>query len=350
MNEPMPRESSSGFAPLAAAEPASPGRSAGAMLRAAREKQGLHIAVLAATIKVSTAKLEALEHDRFDELPNATFVRALAQSVCRSLKVDPRPILALLPTVDAAPLESTVGRLNAPFQDRPGRDGTRYALTSKPLFWAGGLLLVAAIAVYWLPSAWLEPDPSAPLAATPAPTVAATALPPTPAAASVPAAALAVAGPGAASAAAAAEPAAASAPVAVAAAVPSPTPPTAAPTAAAAPPAAALPTPAPASQPTLPAAATTVAAAPAAAASARAVRPGIAQLSTSAESWIEVQDGGARIVLSRTLAPGESVGVDGVLPLRMKIGNVSGTQLTFRGQPVDLTAYARDNVARVELR
>ena len=54
--------------------------SAGALLRAAREKQGLHIAALAASIKVTPRKLDALEHDRWDELPDATFTRALAQA------------------------------------------------------------------------------------------------------------------------------------------------------------------------------------------------------------------------------------------------------------------------------
>ena len=45
--------------------------------------QGLHIAALAAAIKVAPRKLELLEADRFDELPDATFTRALAQTVCR---------------------------------------------------------------------------------------------------------------------------------------------------------------------------------------------------------------------------------------------------------------------------
>ena len=52
---------------------------AGTLLRAAREKQGLHIAALAAAIKVSPRKLDALENDRWHELPDATFVRALAR-------------------------------------------------------------------------------------------------------------------------------------------------------------------------------------------------------------------------------------------------------------------------------
>jgi cytoskeleton protein RodZ len=56
--------------------------SAGRLLREARERQGLHIAVLAASIKVTSKKLELLEADCFDALPDATFTRALAQTVC----------------------------------------------------------------------------------------------------------------------------------------------------------------------------------------------------------------------------------------------------------------------------
>ena len=58
-------------------------RAPGALLREAREAQGLHIAALAAAIKVTQKKLELLEADRFDALPDATFARALAQTVCR---------------------------------------------------------------------------------------------------------------------------------------------------------------------------------------------------------------------------------------------------------------------------
>ena len=60
------------------AQPGARRRAPARMLRAARERQGLHIAALAATIKIPQRKLEALEADRFDELPDATFTRALA--------------------------------------------------------------------------------------------------------------------------------------------------------------------------------------------------------------------------------------------------------------------------------
>jgi cytoskeleton protein RodZ len=34
----------------------------------------------------------------------------------------------------------------------------------------------------------------------------------------------------------------------------------------------------------------------------------------------------------------------------VRVGNVAGTQLVFRGEPVDLGAAARSNVARLELK
>ncbi|MEY2686273.1 MAG: hypothetical protein RL375_471, partial [Pseudomonadota bacterium] len=41
---------------------------------------------------------------------------------------------------------------------------------------------------------------------------------------------------------------------------------------------------------------------------------------------------------------------DGVLPMRAKIGNAAGTEVTFRGQRVDLAPVTRENVARLELK
>lgn len=323
-------------------EPAS-GRSAGALLRAARERQGLHIAVLAATIKVAPAKLEALEQDRYDALPNPTFVRALAQSVCRSLKIDPRPVLALLPQVDTVPLESAAGTLNTPFHDKPGRGEPRgFSLSSTPLFWAGGLLLVAAVAVYLLPPEWLagwssgtptdRPTSETAVAVQPVPLAAPASSAPVAAAAS-----MADAGPGA------MQPAAVASTSLPAASVPGAMTPRGVPAGQAVAPAAAPAAPASS------AAAPLSAAAPAGTASAPAVT-GPVRLSTSAPSWIEAIDGRGQILLSRVLEAGEVVGLEGTPPWRLKIGNVRGTRLELRGQSVDLAPNTRDNVARVELR
>ena len=56
------------------------------MLREAREAHGLHIDVVAAALKVPPQKLEALEADDIDALPDPVFARALAASVCRALR------------------------------------------------------------------------------------------------------------------------------------------------------------------------------------------------------------------------------------------------------------------------
>ncbi|WP_377161808.1 DUF4115 domain-containing protein [Roseateles sp. UC29_93] len=69
----------------------------------------------------------------------------------------------------------------------------------------------------------------------------------------------------------------------------------------------------------------------------------------SAESWVEVVDAKGQVLLSRLLRPGDLVDVNGVAPLKLRVGNVSGTELVFRGQTVDLAARSRDNVARLEL-
>lgn len=150
--------------------------SAGRLLREARERQGLHVAALAASIKVATKKLEMLEADRFDALPDATFTRALAQTVCRALKIDSAAVMRLLPPLGGHRLEQLGEGLNAPFRDRPGvlvqRD---WAALTSPVFWITALILVAAIGVYFLPpgvigqgSARVRGAASAPAAAAPA--------------------------------------------------------------------------------------------------------------------------------------------------------------------------------------
>ena len=295
--------------------------SAGALLRIAREKQGLHIAALAAAIKVSPRKLDALEHDRWDELPDATFTRALAQTVCRTLKIDARPVLDKLPPAAPQPLEppQDVG-LNEPFRDRPGRETPGLAAAAvRPMVWGGAALMLAAVLVYLLPadlwSRLTALSAAAPAAPTPV------AVPSAPVA--VPAALPASAAVAMVAAASAAPAAVASAPEALASA-----PATAGETVFSAPP------------PVVTASAAT----PVAGAAS-----GLVQLRTSEASWIEVRDARGTTLLSRTVLPGESVGLDGNLPIRMTIGNAAATQVGFRGQPVDLTPRTRDNIARVEL-
>jgi len=290
--------------------------SAGALMRAARERQGLHIAALAAAIKIPQRKLEALEAGRFDELPDATFTRALAMTVCRALKIDAAPVLAQLPQVGGKGLAAVSGGLNAPFRDRPGRaDPADFSPARHPLSWAALAVLVAAAAVLLLPSGWwasLWPG----------------------SAAKEPPAAMAPASAAEAPASTAASPASASA---------------------------SGPVPAASADVTVVADASTLSApavevvhsVPGAVAGASAVADsagGVAVLRASDATWVEVVDAGGQVLVQRLLQPGESLGLNGTLPFRMKIGNAAATQLQFRGQSVDLAAVTRDNVARLELK
>ena len=301
----MPDPGSSPAVPGAAAFV--PRQTAGGLLRQARQARGLHIAALATSIKVSPQKLELLETDRFDELPGATFTRALAQTVCRSLKIDAAPVMALLPQVAGHGLEQMSRGLNEPFRDRPGRRVPNdLKFMRHPLVLASLAAVLVGVGVYLLPPGWLSSHwptsgqgttASAPVATPEAAAPVVTATIPTVVAA----------------------PADGSASGPVMETVFSSVEPTS--DTASAPPA------------TL---------APAA---------GVLQLSVTAESWVEVLDKRGVSLLSRMLQPGETVGLDGASPLRVKIGNASATQLVFKGAPVDLAPVtSRDNVAKLELR
>ncbi|HMO48690.1 MAG TPA: helix-turn-helix domain-containing protein [Rubrivivax sp.] len=297
-----------------AAAPSTPaaGSSAGALLRAARERQGLHVAALAAAIKIPQRKLEALEADRLGELPDATFARALALTVCRALKIDPGPVLEQLPQAGAQRLADVAGGLNAPFRERPGRSdsGERRPLRH-PLAWAALLVLLAAVAVLLLPAGWWQdwwPGTTAsgtPAAAAPSPSVVVDV--------AVPADAAAPVAETAPQAAVAADAAASAATVEVVHSVPAIEP-------------------------------------GASAGAASDAAAGVVVLRAADSSWVEVVDGGGQVLVQRTLQPGESLGLDGRPPFKLKIGNAAGTQLQFRGNPVDLAPLTRDNVARLELK
>ncbi len=145
--------------------------SAGAMLRQARQAQGLHIVALAASIKVTPRKLEMLESDRFDELLDATFTRALAQAVCRVLKIDAEPVLAKLPAPSGHGLDRVAGGINEPFREHsPRNEGPSWSLLKKPAVWGPLLILIGAAAVWLVPKGvWTTSRQAAPAASAPAP-------------------------------------------------------------------------------------------------------------------------------------------------------------------------------------
>lgn len=320
-----------------------PGATAGGLLREAREAAGIHIAALAVSLKVPVKKLEALEQDRFDLLPDAVFVRALASSVCRTLKLDAAPVLGLLPQTNAPKLTYQGTSINAPFRSPgEGPGPSIWTQVSRPAVLAGLLLLLAALVLIFLPA--VKHDGSSGKAESADAT-----MPPGGADAGKPLP-VAIAGSGLAKPATPAEasnaPDAAAGTAATAASL----------SIAALPPAVVNPAP-PAASASAPAAAAVAQAAPAApaapapvAAASQPMPAGIVTFSAKGESWVEVTDARGTVVLRRTLTAGEVAGASGVLPLAAVVGKADLTQVQVRGKAFDLNAVARDNVARFEVK
>ena len=292
-----------------------PQATAGELLRQAREAAGLHVAALAVSMKVPVKKLEALEADRLDQLPDAVFVRALASSVCRTLKIDPVPVLALLPQTTAPQLRPDEWGINAPFR-APG-DATAMSLRdqiSRPGVLAALAILAAALVLIFFPSMERKETTSSEVVlATPTPANETTPAPaPTEKPADQP--------------------------------LPAPMAPVEPPVASPVPPAIVVPpvvaTPAP------PAPVSAAVAAP----QVGAPGSGVLGLKARGPSWVEVTDAQGVIQLRRTLATGETVNVSGALPLSVVIGRADVTEVQVRGKPFNLDAIVRENVARFEVK
>lgn len=302
---------------------------AGALLRGAREAAGMHIAALAGLLKIPVKKLEALEQDQFDLLPDAVFVRALASSVCRTLKLDAVHVLERLPPSSAPKLTSQGAGINTPF--RSSGDGQRPSLgsrVSRPAVLVGLAFLLGALVLIFLPpikqdaaSGHLVADGSPPsgesLKLMPATVV--------------------MAGVGLADRTkSVASTQQASKPVAVATAA----------TTAGLPSTGSVTSAAPVSTQasvSVPVPALTLA-------NSTAASADIVTFRAKGESWVEVTDAKGSVLLRRTLTAGERAGASGALPLAAVVGRADAVQVQVRGQALDLIAVARDNVARFEVK
>ena len=294
--------------------------SAGQRLRQAREAAGLHVAALAGALKVPVHKLEALEADDYAAFSDHVFMRALASSICRTLGLDPQPVLDQLPRSAIKGFDAQRMHLNAPIKARAGKSGgmaSNGGGVSRKAVLGVVVLLLAAGAVYFMPNGMLDRQDagssttltSQPVEVVPAP---AAALPAT-SAGDVPAAA-ALSG----------EPAG--------------MPPTPVPAPAAA------ETPAPAAAPASP---------PAAAVPAPALVAGQESLvfHTTGASWVQVTDARGKVVFSKNLGAGETAQVAAQLPAQVVVGRAAVATLQVRGQAFDIAAAAPGkDVARFEVK
>lgn len=294
-----------------------------ALLRQAREAAGLHIAALAASLKVPVRKLEALEAGRYDELPDLTFARALASSACRHLKVDPAPVLAQIPQKTVAALDQ-VGAINTPF--KPGTDepaSSPWGWLSRPAVLVAIALLLGAVVIVFMPSMGTQNTAPVmpPVAATdeqspsqePEPLAAPSTVTETLA---VPAAPASAAGPLDPAQTPAAQPGVAVVPAAPTAVVaPAPAVPTAAP----------APVAAAAATPTL-------------------------SITTKADTWLEVTSPSGTVMVKRMLKAGELVEFAEPATYSVLLGRADGAEVKVRGRAFDLTPFVRNSVARFEVK
>lgn len=281
---------------------------AGPLVRAAREARGQSLQHLSVLLKISERRLQAFEEERWSEVGDRTFIRALALRLCRHLGQDPQPILQSLPAPVVEPLRSTdrsastlAGSMSASGAPRlaPMDDRRSGASWFTPVRAAVAVILLAAGALALLPAdTWgpmteqAPPAQSAPFAPSADP-------------------AQAAAPEGAASAPAEGE---AAAPAVVAASEPAAVSP----------------------------AVQAVAAMPMSAAAGL-------QLTARQDTWVQVSDAKGVILLSRLMRNGETVDVEGARPLRLRVGNAAGTEARWLGRLVPLEDVQRNNVADVEL-
>jgi cytoskeleton protein RodZ len=298
-------------------------QTAGTLLKAARERSGLHIAALAVSMKVPVKKLEALEADRLDLLPDAVFVRALAASVCRTLKIEAAPVLDLLPSTLAPKLNPDDRGLNTPFETpAQSRNLTLGSLFSSPSALWVVVLLLGAFFISFIPEplknlgigdktlngvSVVSPDGISPsLKDGKAPDILMSTVNP-----AVPASSTEQNN-------ASQNPATTNASTSVANAATDPIP-------------------------NLTNLELT---------SGAALKPQakLLQFVAKGVAWVQVTDAKGIYLLSRTLQAGEVVGVEGNLPLSVIVGRADLTSVELHGKPYDLSSIAQNNVARFEVK
>ena len=123
---------------------------AGAWLRQQREAADISLEALSVALKVRPARLQALESDQLDEMPDDLFVRSLALGICRHLKADESALLPLLPQSPQRDLR--VGR-NQTFAHpyNPNRWSGPMLFSPKrwPLKWAALGVFLALVGLLW---------------------------------------------------------------------------------------------------------------------------------------------------------------------------------------------------------
>lgn len=342
----------------------------GRRLRVARQSRGLEIERIAAQLHLRPGVVDAIEQDRYAELPGPVFVSGYIRNYARLLGLDPEPLIAAYRAANASDA-TDAPRVPVPPGAEIGGGHVVFRLISLALV----VGVVASLVLWWqdrggtlegllgagvapgsviLPEQEQSVETAEPLSASsgdPTPTVA----PGQPETGTM-------------------NRAAASAPIAPLT-MPEPTPaprqtsdnapagairadeikpgeraaneaPTALPMASA---------PSPAEAPALatPAADQSESATDAEPASpapeASEPATGVVALSFSGPCWIDVRDATGKVILNGEMGKGDERVLDGNPPYSFVVGNAKATTITVSGQPFDLSSRAKGNVARFKL-
>jgi cytoskeleton protein RodZ len=271
----------------------------GAFLRARRLALGLSHADVASAVKLSARRIQALEDERWSELPDGPYLRGFLRNVARALDLD---ATQLTERVDKSLIQSRnpesilvpQGAARAMLPRRSGPVDDRHG--GRTLIFSAFVFAVIAAVIAWSGTesfdrtvttgrSFLQSGPSKP----PSPVAIVPATPST-------------------------EPAEVPKEVDAAPVLPAPTG-TANPEVA---------TPVPSASLAL-------------------------LFHFNEESWVEVRSADGRVLLKALNPAGSDQQVDGEAPFSLIVGNAKGVALRFRGQPVDLGPYIRDQVARLTL-
>lgn len=280
---------------------------AGGRIKAARLALGVHLAVLSVNLKVPVRQLEALEADQYLLDQSPVFARGLAASVCRQLRVDPAPVLALMP-MSANHSESN-GAVRLAYAATADLGRLRSASPSAPIktLWVSSGMVLIIAALIWLPNfsqwAWFE-NLRASWSASEA--AAESALPVT-----------------------SAEPTTLGATGVVLSST--------------------EPAPMAATEIT-PVAAPSFPATPSATLVSSAEAPSELVFSAQNMSWIEVRDTEKQLVWNGVLNAGETKRLTLSLPASVVVGRSDAIQLSVKGQPFDLKPHTQVNTARFEVK
>ncbi|HBO5133187.1 TPA: DUF4115 domain-containing protein, partial [Pseudomonas aeruginosa] len=118
-------------------------------------------------------------------------------------------------------------------------------------------------------------------------------------------------------------------------------------------PAGTAPAPAPGTAPAVPATASPAAppapSEPAAAPVVAGEGQGVVKVQFVADCWTQVTDANGKVLVSALKRKGDSLELAGKAPLELRLGFARGAQVSYNGQPVDVTPFVRGETARLKV-